>query len=77
MNSAPTAPPPYRKAPGVVSAPPAVPAKPDQKTELEYLASQISIVANSIPTPGVTDSYLHSKTLTQAASRLREMAKGL
>jgi hypothetical protein len=73
-NVAPPAPPPYRPSGAVPATPASVPQKPDRKTELEHMATQVSLVAASIPTPGVTDSYLHSKTLSQVAARLRAMA---
>ena len=50
-----------------------VPPKSDKQTLLE-IALRMVAVARSIPTPGVSDSFLHSKTLSQDADTLAKIA---
>jgi hypothetical protein len=61
------------KQPQAVDAAPAQEATPKQRV-LE-IAQRMLQIASSIPTPGVTDTYAHSRTLSTDARALTEIAE--
>lgn len=47
------------------------------KQQLLEIALRMVSMARTLPTPGVTDTYLHAKTLSADAAALSKIAEGM